>query len=123
MNELGEIISTTVLSHGPVTTEGAGCPRTALGLACLLPDFPCTCTLVEGWEFTIETGDGTEPKAVHLRLTLTRGRDTAEAVMDSIDLTGLNVDYQASHSEVTASLSMRRPENIGVKTFMAGSDD
>ena len=121
MTELGEIISTTVISDASETLVGEGCPRNALGLSCLIPQFECLCSLVTDWDVTRGI-DGMETKIVHLRLSLVRGRDVAEAVMDSIDMTGLNADYQASQSEVTASLSMRRPENIGVKASVTGTE-
>lgn len=119
MGELGEVISTAVISNASVATWGEGCPREAMGLSCLIPHYECVCGLVSS--YTIEqASDVNGPTGLVLTLTVVPGQ--ARAVMDSIDKTGLRADFVASNREVQASFHLRRPENHRLRSFLLGED-
>lgn len=118
-------IFTGVVSSTPLTEDGvaefSGCPREALGLACLVPAYPCLCAHVSAWTVETTKNEDGETAVLALGLRLVPGVRDAAAVMNSLDLTGYKADMAASRDAVTAAFRLSRPQNLQLKSYVLES--
>ena len=112
------VVSSTPLIEDSVT-QSEGCPRTALGLSCLLPDYPCVCTHVDTWAIEESKNQDGDTAIFTLHLRLVPGVGDVATLMDSIELVGYRPDMQASTGAVTVSYRLSRPENSHLRSYLS----
>lgn len=119
MSELGVVISTSVVDEQPTLREVDTCPRELLGLTCIKDQYACLCEQVTACDIGSEANEQGETTSVVLTLSLVPGMATTKVVMESLELTGLRADLQVSRQEVRATFNLRRPQNVGLREFVA----
>lgn len=120
VNEFTEVLSSTGLDDetGPV---GVVCPRTLLGLTCIVNEYKCLCESVDSCEYQTTKGRNGQVSIVSLTLNLNLGMSNPYEVMQGINLTGYKADFEASREAVRASFNLGRPQNTELKAHVAES--